>query len=50
MTATEAIAIIKNTSKLRYEEMAGKTSDLGDALRMAVEVLEKMKGEEHEIN
>lgn len=41
MTEKESIEIIKNTPLLRYEGQCGLHSELGDAMRMAVEVLEK---------
>lgn len=41
MTDKEAIEIIKNTPLLRYEGQCGLHSELGDAMRLAVEALEK---------
>lgn len=41
MTEKEAIELIKTTSLMRYEVISGKQSYLGDAMRMAVQALEK---------
>jgi predicted RNA-binding Zn-ribbon protein involved in translation (DUF1610 family) len=41
MSEKEAIEIIKNTPLLRYEGQCGLHSELGDAMRLAVEALEK---------
>lgn len=41
MTKDEAIEQIKSLPIIRYEEMKGRTSSLGDALRLAIESLEE---------
>lgn len=41
MTEKEAIELLKNTPLMRYEEQSRLHSSLGDAMRMAVQALEK---------